>query len=103
MERLKASQNFGFVLAMIVASFVFAALAPDGNWGASVLLLLETATLVTALWTAGLAATDSKLSLALIALSAAAAVALVVWGGSSLAARSGSCRRRWWSRSRWRS
>jgi hypothetical protein len=45
---------------------------------------LETATLVIALWTAGLAATGSRLSLTLIALSTAAAVALVVWGGSTL-------------------
>ena len=85
MQRLRASKSYAFVLAMIIASFVFAAVAPDANWSASALLLTETATLVIALWTAGLAATGSKLSLALIALSAAAAVALVVWGGSTLA------------------
>lgn len=84
MERLKASQSYGFVLALIVASFVFAAVAPDKNWAASTLLLMETATLVVALWTAGLAATGSKVSLALIALASAAAIALVIWGGSSL-------------------
>jgi len=84
MERLKASKSYLLVLAMIVASFVFAAVAPDANWSASTLLLIETATLVIALWTAGLAATDSKISLALIALSALTALALVVWGGSTL-------------------
>jgi hypothetical protein len=84
MERLKASKSYALVLAMIVASFIFAAVAPDANWSASTLLLIETATLVIALWTAGLAATDSKISLALIALSALTALALVVWGGSTL-------------------
>ena len=73
------------MLALIMASFGFAALAPDSNWGSSLLLLLETATLVVALWAAGLAARDSKLSLALIALAAATAIGLIVWGGSAFA------------------
>jgi Ion channel len=85
MERLKRSQSYGFVLGLILVSFVFAAVAPDGNWSGSVLLLIETATLVVALWSAGLAARDSKISLALVALALAAAIALVVWGGSALA------------------
>lgn len=85
MERLHASQSYGPVLLMVIASLVFAAVAPDGNWSGSVLLLIETATLVIALWTAGLAATDSKLSLALIALSAATAVALLIWPDTALA------------------
>jgi hypothetical protein len=84
MERLHASRSYGLVLVMVVASLVFAAVAPDGNWGGSLLLLLETATLVIALWTAGLAATDSKLSLALISLSGVTAVALIIWGGTTL-------------------
>ncbi len=85
MERLRRSQSYGFVLGMIVISFVFAAVAPDDNWCASALLLLETATLVIALWSAGLAPRDSKLSLALIALAAATAIGYVVVGGKSFA------------------
>jgi hypothetical protein len=85
MERLKRSQSYGFVLGLILVSFIFAAVAPDADWSASVLLLIETATLVVALWSAGLAARDSKISLALVALALAAAIALVVWGGSALA------------------
>lgn len=84
-ERLHASQSYGPVLLMVIASLVFAAVAPDGNWSGSLLLLLESATLVVALWTAGLAATDSKLSLALLSLSAVTAVALIIWGGTTLA------------------
>jgi len=85
MERLRTSHNYGFVLLMIVGSFVFAAVAPDANWSSSTLLLIECATLVVALWSAGLAATDSKFSLTLIAGSVATAVALIIWSGSSLA------------------
>ena len=84
MERLRTSHNYGFVLLMIVASFVFAAVAPDADWSSSTLLLIECGTLIIALWSAGLATTDSKFSFALIALSVTSAVALVVWGGSTL-------------------
>ena len=83
MTRLRTSHNYGFVLGMIVGAFVFAAVAPDADWSASTLLLIECATLIIALWSAGLTTTDSKFSFALIALSATSAVALVVWGGST--------------------
>ena len=85
MKRLRANHSYGYVLGLIVVSFVFAAAAPDADWSSSTLLLLECATLVVALWTSGVAGTSSKLSLALIALSLATAVALVVWGGKPLA------------------
>jgi len=83
MDRLRTSHNYGFVLLMIIGSFIFAAVAPDADWSASALLLIECATLIIALWSAGLATTDSKVSFALIALSAASAVALIVLGGST--------------------
>jgi Ion channel len=83
MERLRTSHNYGFVLLMIVGAFVFAAVAPDADWSSSTLLLIECATLIIALWSAGLTTTDSKFTFALIALSATSAVALVVWGGST--------------------
>ena len=85
MERLHASRGYGPVLLMVIASLVVAAVAPDDKWSGSALLLIETATLVIALWAAGLAATDSRLSLALVSLSAATAVALMIWGGTTLA------------------
>jgi hypothetical protein len=85
MERLRKSQSYGFVLGMIVISFIFAAVAPDADWCASTLLLLETATLVIAIWSAGLAPRDSKVSLTLIALAGATAIGYVVVGGKSFA------------------
>ena len=85
MQRLQASHSYGYVLALIVVSFVFAAAAPDTDWSSGTLLLLEYATLVVALWTSGVAETGSKSSLALAALSLAMAVALVALGGKPLA------------------
>ncbi|HEX7309856.1 MAG TPA: potassium channel family protein [Gaiellaceae bacterium] len=83
-ERVRASRSFGLVLVLIVASFVFAAVAPDGAWASGLLLLVETCTFAVALWTTGVARQDSKLSLALIVLAAAAALALVIVGGDAL-------------------
>jgi hypothetical protein len=79
--RVRASHSYGLVLALIVVSFVFISVAPDDAWADSVLLLLQSITLVTALWTSGVARTDSTLSLSLIALSSLAALALLVFGG----------------------
>ena len=58
MARLRASHSYGFVLLLILASFPFTASWPDGeSWGQSVLVLLQSATLVAALWTSGLGRT----------------------------------------------
>jgi hypothetical protein len=51
--RLRASHSYGFVLVLILATFLFAAASPNGDWTQSVLIVLETATLAAALWTAG--------------------------------------------------
>ena len=52
----RASHSHGVVLGLVVVSFLFAATAPDDAWAASVLVLIQTATLVAALWTWGLQA-----------------------------------------------
>lgn len=82
--RHRASRSFGTVLLLIVVSFVFAASAPDADWTASVLVLLQSLTLVAALWTSGLARADSWISIGVLALAiGSAAIALAV-GGSTL-------------------
>jgi Ion channel len=83
-EAHRASRSFGSVLTLIVVAFVFAAAAPDTSWAASVLLLLESVTLIAALWTSGLARADSWLSLGLLAVAVGSATALLVTGGSTL-------------------
>jgi hypothetical protein len=84
--RVRASHSYGLVLAQIVVVFVFISVAPNSDWADSTLVLLQAATLVTALYTAGVARADSTVSLALVTLSAASAVALLVFGGDGFAA-----------------
>ena len=54
------------MLALILATFVFASLAGDGTWTTSALLLLQAVTLGAAMWTSGLMHADSKLLIALV-------------------------------------
>src|SRR2546423_351892 len=77
-----ASHTYGLVLALIGVAFVFMSVAPNSTWADSVLLLLQSMTLVTALWTSGVARTDSTLSLSLVALASLAALGLLVFGGN---------------------
>ena len=83
--RVRASHSYGLVLALIVVSFVFMSVAPDGTWADSFLLLLQSITLVTALWTSGVARTDSTLSLSLVALASLTALGLLIFGGNGFA------------------
>jgi hypothetical protein len=82
--RRRASRSFGTVLVLIGVSFVFAASAPDADWTASVLVLLQSLTLTAALWTSGLAKADSWISLLFLAVAIAAAVVALAVGGSTL-------------------
>jgi hypothetical protein len=74
------------VLLLIVAVFVFASVASNGDWADSTLLLLQCTTLIAALYTAGVARADSSLSVALIVVSAVCAALLLVFGGTAFEA-----------------
>ena len=50
-ETLRDSHRYLAVLLLVLASFLFAAFAPATSWSPGVLLLIESATLTTALWT----------------------------------------------------
>jgi hypothetical protein len=78
--RVRATHSYGVVLVLIVASFLFAALAPDDDWTASVLLLAYSATLVAALWTSGRARVDSRTSFLLVVLGVTFAVLQLLSG-----------------------
>jgi voltage-gated potassium channel len=80
--RLRAAHSYGLVLGLIVVVFVFTSVAPNSPWADSTLVLIESLTLVTALWTSGVAQADSKISISLVALATASAVALLVFGGT---------------------
>ena len=82
--RLRATRSFTIVLVPIVVSFLFASIAPDAPWTSAVLVLLESATLVLAMWTSGVARADSQASIGLIVVAIIAAVTVIVSGGSLL-------------------
>jgi hypothetical protein len=79
---LRASRRYRAVLALIIASFVFSATAPDEDWTRGVLLLIESATLATALWRSGGEAL--RRSLLVIVLATVLAVVQIVVGGRTL-------------------
>jgi ion channel len=77
-SRLRASHSYGFVLLLIVTSFVFIAAAPDASWSRSILVLLQSGTLVAALWTSGLGRAAVIPSVALAAFGASIATLQLV-------------------------
>jgi hypothetical protein len=76
MSRLRATHSYRFVLIFIGAAFVFASLASDAPWTTGVLLLLEASTLAVAMWTSGLARSNSRALIALVMAAAVLAFAL---------------------------
>ena len=84
MARLRSSHSYGFVLLLIAAVFLFTATAPDSHWADSVLLLLQTATLVAALFTSGIARADSLINVLLVVFAVVNALLLLVIGGTGL-------------------
>jgi hypothetical protein len=85
----RSSHSYGYVLLLIGVSFVFAATAPDSAWASSALVLLQSATLVVALWTSGIARAGAWHNIVLLALAIALAVAGLVWTGPNLDAALG--------------
>jgi hypothetical protein len=85
MVRLRASHSYGFVLLLIFVSFVFTAAGPDNaTWGQGVLVLIQTATLVVALWTSGLGRAAALLSVLLVAVGITVAAAQILSGCDTL-------------------
>jgi hypothetical protein len=82
-SRVRSSHSYGVVLALIVATFAFAAAAPDAAWSSSALVLLGCTTLVIALWTSGLAGAGSHVSAFVLATGGAVAVVNLVRPGSA--------------------
>ena len=82
-SRLRASHTYRWVLLMIVGMFAFAATAPDTNWARSVLVFIQSATLVVALWTSGLTK-YARASLSIVGIAVALAVILIVHPGTTL-------------------
>jgi Ion channel len=84
LRRFRATHSYWAVLVAILAAFLFTGLAPDADWATSVLVLVEAATLVLALRTAGWRVGQSRAVLALVLVAGSAAAANLVWEGSAL-------------------
>ncbi len=83
-RRLRASRgghSYAYVLALVIASFLFVAIVPNASWYSGVLLLIESATLAVALWTSREGPLAVRIGFAAIAVAVAAAE-LVVRGHS---------------------
>jgi hypothetical protein len=80
--RLRASHSYGFVLIVVLCSVFVVALVPDGPVATTILVLIEAATLVTALWTSGVAELRSTPIAVLLVVAALAAIAAAFSGGS---------------------
>jgi hypothetical protein len=87
--RLRAAHSYRAVLALILATFIFASLASDATWTSSVLLLLQCLTLAAAMWTSGLARAYSPLMLGLLVAGVGLACALLVWTRNGLVGAAG--------------
>ena len=54
LQRVHNGHSYGFVLLLVLLSFVFIALAPEDDWSFAVLVMIEAAILSVAIWTSGL-------------------------------------------------
>ncbi len=83
LARLRASHSYRLVAVLIVATFVFTSAAPNESWAKSVLVLLQSATLIAALWTTGLGR-DKRAILILLTIGLSVAIIQLVIGGNTL-------------------
>ena len=83
LSRLRASHTYRYVLLMIVVVFAFMATAPDTEWARSLIVFLQSATLVMALWTSGLTK-YARGSLIIVAVASVLAVLLALNPGDTL-------------------
>jgi hypothetical protein len=82
--RLKASHGYGWVLLLVMVTFVFAASAPDADWSRGLFVLIECATLALALWTSGLSR-DLRIVVGLGLLGTVAIIVSLTTSGADLA------------------
>jgi ion channel len=84
LERLRASHSYWAVLALIFVAFFLAALLPDSAWATSLIVLVQSATLLTVIWTAGWAMSEKTIPFAIAAAAGLAAVINLFWQAEAL-------------------
>jgi hypothetical protein len=81
---MRASHSYWAVLGAIFVGFFLAALLPDAAWATSTIVLVETATLAIAIWTAGWAMSERTFPVALATAATAGAVLNLFWRDEAL-------------------
>ena len=79
LERMRATHSYWAVLAAIFVTFFLAALLPDTSWGLSLIVLIQSTTLLIVIWTAGFAMTERAVSFTIATAAGNAAVINVFW------------------------
>jgi hypothetical protein len=83
-ERMRASHSYWAVLVAIFVVFFLAALLPDAPWALSLIVLMQSATLLIVIWTAGWGMTERTLPFAIATAAGAAAAVNLFWQGEAL-------------------
>jgi ion channel len=86
LKRIRATHSYWAVLGAIFVGFFLAALLPDAPWASSLIVLVQSATLLIAIWTAGWAMTERTLPFTLATAAATAALINLFWQGEALTA-----------------
>jgi hypothetical protein len=82
--RMRANHSYWAVLAAIFVGFFLAALLPDSPWATSLIVLVQSATLLVVIWTAGWAMTERVLPFAIATTAGLAAAINIFWQGKAL-------------------
>jgi Ion channel len=83
LRRLQASRSYGFVLLLVLFTFVFVASAPDEAWTRAVMVLMQAITLAVALWTSDAAGRLDSVAAFLVIVGIAGAVTELVADSSN--------------------
>jgi hypothetical protein len=86
---MRARHSYWAVLGAIFVVFFLAALLPNDPWATSLIALVQCATLLIAIWTAGWALTERSVPFALAVAAGGAAVVNIIWQGRALTAALG--------------
>ena len=86
-SELRGGHSYAYVLALVVASFLFVSSAPNDYWVPGVLAIVEAATWVVAMWTSGAGWVTLRLGLACIVV--AIAIGELAAGGTTFAVAAG--------------
>lgn len=84
LRRMRAAHSYWAVLAAIFVAFFLAALLPDDAWALSLVVLVQSVTLLIVIWTAGFAMTERAVPFALAAGAGTAALINFFWQGEAL-------------------